>query len=117
MFVSVGCRELLIESLPVGEWPPITQLLLPFIVKSFLALLGASVLLSCLPSSCLHTLLSLAQRSMDFWTRRGFGIETLPEVQDACNPADDFSPGETVLLRAGKGYNEYQPGNGDRGGV
>eukprot|EP00903_Cladosiphon_okamuranus_P007930 g7655.t1 len=51
------------------------------------------------------------QRS--FWEIRGFEEETNVEMLGACSCVDDLMT-TSVLLRAGAGYTEYQPANGER---
>lgn len=53
------------------------------------------------------------QFTRSFWELRGFKEESLFEVLTACNRIDRASD-STVLMRAGTGYAEYLPGNGEQ---
>lgn len=55
----------------------------------------------------------ILQFSRTFWELRGFEEETVLEMISVCNRVDEFTDC-TMLLRAGRGYAEYQPGNGER---
>lgn len=58
-------------------------------------------------------LLGFFQFQRSFWEIRGFEEETSMEVLGACSCVDDLLSTST-LLRAGAGYTEYLPADGDR---
>lgn len=53
------------------------------------------------------------QFQRNFWEIRGFEEETSLDILGVCGCVDD-PMSASVLLRAGVGYTEYQPANGER---
>lgn len=59
--------------------------------------------------------MAASQFTRSFWELRGFEEETSLEMQSVCGYVDDLiGGGASTLLRAGPGYTEYQPANGER---
>lgn len=62
---------------------------------------------------CIRLCAFMFQFQRHFWEIRGFEEETSLEMLGACSCVDSLLS-TSSLLRAGVGYTEYQPANGER---